>query len=194
MTERDPSFADERDQAPVNITDSEVILRRAHELIAAARTFPLSSSPMIDRDQMLELLEEATTRLPDELRQARWLLKERAEFLAKTRREADDILDAARAQAERMVQRTEVVKAAESRARSAVESAEAEARKMRRECEDYCDQRLASFEIVLDKVAKTVAAGRERLNSLGSTTMDSDANEAEELSEDDPGFFDQDRG
>jgi F0F1-type ATP synthase membrane subunit b/b' len=194
MTDRDPSFADERDQAPVNITDSEVILRRAHEMIATARTFPLSSSPMIDRDQMLELLEEATTRLPDELRQARWLLKERAEFLAKTRREADDILDAARAQAERMVQRTEVVKAAESRARSTVESAEAEARKMRRECEDYCDQRLASFEIVLDKVAKTVAAGRERLNSLGSTVVESDAEAAPEVGEDDPGFFDQDRG
>ncbi|MCU1345740.1 MAG: hypothetical protein JWL70_2006 [Acidimicrobiia bacterium] len=194
MTDRDPSLADERDQAPVNITDSEVILRRAQELITTARTFPLSSSPMIDRDQMLELLEEATTRLPDELRQARWLLKERAEFLAKTRREADDILDAARAQAERMVQRTEVVKAAESRARSVLESAEAEARKMRRECEDYCDQRLASFEIVLDKVAKTVAAGRQRLNSLGSTTMAGDGDDPEELSEDDPGFFDQDRG
>jgi hypothetical protein len=140
---------------------------------------------------MLELLEEAASRFPEELRQARWLLKERAEFLAKTRREADDILDAARAQAERMVQRTEVVKAAESRARAVLESAESEARRMKRECEDYCDQRLASFEIILAKLAKTVAAGRERLNALGMS-------EPEVV--DDPtadptaaGFFDQDR-
>ena len=93
-------------------------------MIATARTIPLSSSPMINRDEMLEMLEEALNRLPDELRQARWMLKERDEFLTKTRREADDILDAARAQAERMVQRTEVVRAAEQRARQIVEAAE----------------------------------------------------------------------
>jgi benzoyl-CoA-dihydrodiol lyase len=46
---------------------------------------------------VLELLDEALQRLPDELRQARWMLKEREEFLAKTQREADDLLEAARA-------------------------------------------------------------------------------------------------
>ena len=85
---------------------------------------PLSSSAMINRDEILELLEEANNRLPEELRAARWLLRERDEFLAKARREADDILDAAPAQAERMVQRTEVVRAAEHRARQLVTSAE----------------------------------------------------------------------
>ena len=63
--------------------------------------------------------------MPDELRAARWLLKEREEFLAKVRREGDDILDQARARAERMVQRTEVVKAAETRARQVIEKAAA---------------------------------------------------------------------
>jgi vacuolar-type H+-ATPase subunit H len=149
-----------------SITDSEVLLRRVHETIATARTIPLSSSPMINRDEVLELLEEANTRLPEELRQARWLLRERDEFLAKTRREADDILDASRAQAERMVQRTEVIRAAELRARQILESADAEARKLTRETEDYCDRHLARFEIVLDKVAKTVAIGRQRLTGV----------------------------
>jgi hypothetical protein len=158
-------MSDER-VPPINITDSEVLIRRAIDTIASARTIPLSSSPMINRDEILQLLEEAVNRLPDELRQARWLLKERNEFVAKTRREAEDILDAARAQAERMVQRTEVVKAAEQRARQILESAEAESRKMKRETEDYCDRALARFEIVLDKVVKQVAAGRERLGSL----------------------------
>ncbi len=62
-----------------------------------------------------------------------------------------------------MVQRTEVVKAAEQRARHIVEVAEADARRMRHECEDFCDQRLASFEIVLDRTMKTVTVGREKL-------------------------------
>ena len=112
---------------------------------------------VIDRDEILELLEEALERLPDELRQARWMLKERQEFLAKTRREADEILDAARVRAERMVQRTEVVRAAEQRARQVIETAETDARRLRHETEDFLDQRLGSFEIVLDKLQKTVA-------------------------------------
>ena len=59
-----------------------------------------------------------------------------------------------------MVQRTEVVKAAEQRARQIVDAADDEARRLRHECEDYCDQKLASFEIVLERTMKTVAAGR----------------------------------
>ena len=99
------------------VGDAETLLRRAIDIIATAPTMPLSSSPRIDRDEIIELLEEALHRLPDELRQARWMLKERQEFVAKTRREADELLEAARVQAERMVQRTEVVRAAEQRAR-----------------------------------------------------------------------------
>ena len=173
------------------IYDSETLLRRAIDIIATARTIPLSASPMINRDEIIELLEEAVNRLPDELRQARWMLKERHEFVAKTRREADEILDAARVQAERMVQRTEVVRAAEQRARQTMETAEADARRLRHETEDFLDQRLGSFEILLDKLQKTVGAGRQRL-SIGSTN----GHREDEDDEDDPtkGFFDQDRG
>ncbi len=151
-----------------SIGDSETLVRRVVDMIATARTIPLSSSPMINRDEVIELLDEALNRLPDELRQARWMLKEREEFVAKTRREADDLLDAARAHAVRMVQRTEVVRASELRARQVIEAAEADARRKRHEVEDFCDQRLASFEIVLEKVAKTVAAGRQRLNATST--------------------------
>src|SRR5207237_6676857 len=112
------------------------------------------------KDEVLELLDEALSRLPDELRAARWLLKEREEFLAKTRRDADDILDAARARAERMVQRTEVVKAAELRARQTIEAADEEARRLRLECRDYCEQQLAGFGVVLERTIKTDSAGR----------------------------------
>src|SRR3989440_11731951 len=173
--------------------ESEALLRRVSEMIAGARPMPLSSSVMINKDEILELLDEALARLPDELRAARWLLKEREEFLGKTRRDADDILDAARARAERMVQRTEVVKAAELRARQTIDAADDEARRLRLECEDYCDQKLASFEIVLERTMKTVAAGRTKLPgrplSSGSETP------AEPVDEGDDGqaFFDQDQ-
>jgi len=143
--------------------DSGVLLRRAIDIIATAPNMPLSSTPRIDRDEIIELLEEALHRLPDELRQARWMLKERDEFIQRTRREADEVIEAAKVQAERFVQRSEVVRAAEQRARQIAEAAEDHSRRTKLETEDFLDQRLASFEILLDKLSKTVATGRRRL-------------------------------
>lgn len=144
--------------------DTESLLRRVVEIIEGTRTLPLSSSVKLDnKDEVLELLEEACQRLPEETRQARWLLKEREEFLSKMRREGEDLVLAARLQAERMVQRTEIVREAQQTARRIIEDARDEARRLRLEAEDYCDQKLAAFEVVLDRTLKTVAAGREKL-------------------------------
>src|SRR5690606_18934253 len=146
--------------------DTEVLLHRVLELVDAARPIPLSASAKINnKEEIVDLLQEAIEALPTELRDARWLRKQREEYLAKMRADGDELLDAARARAERMVQRTEVVKAAEQRARHIVERADAEARRLRLECEDYCDQRLAAFEIVLERTMSWVSAGREKLQA-----------------------------
>lgn len=141
----------------------EELLRSAIESIESAPGIPMSASVRVNRDELLDILDDAVERLPDELRSARWLLKERDEYMARTRREAEDLIGEAKAQVAQMVQRTEVVKAAEARARRTNEDAEANARRMRREAEDFCDQRLASFENVLAKVQRSVAVGRQRL-------------------------------
>jgi hypothetical protein len=174
------------------VGDAETWLRRAIDLVANAPRIPLSSSPRIDGDELLELLDRAVDSLPQELRQARWMLKERQEFVNKTKREANELLDEARAQAERMVQRTEVVRAAESRARHVVETAESDARRLKLETEDFLDQRLASFEILLDKLSRTVATGRQKLSiGHGGDDLDMEADAAEADSAN--AFFDQDR-
>ncbi len=170
--------------------ESEIILRRTIDIVATAPSMPLSSSPRIDRDEVIELLEDALVRLPDEIRQARWMLKERQEFLDKTKREADELLGAARQQAERMVQRTEVVRAAETRARQVIDAAEEETRRLKNETEDFLDQRLGSFEILLDRLSKTVANGRNRL-SIGSEPPPSESEEPIEQ-QDVADFFNQD--
>jgi len=140
----------------------DALLVRLRHMIASARAMPMSASSMINKEEVLSLLDELSTQLPDELRAARWLLKEREEFLAQVRGEGDDILAAARSQSEQMVQRTEVVRSAEKRARQILEKADAESRQMKREAEDYCDQKLGSFEIVLEKTLGVVGAGRAK--------------------------------
>ncbi len=143
--------------------DTEEVLLTLRELIEAARPVPLSASSMIAKDEVLALVDEALDRLPEELRAARWLLKEREEYLDKVRHEGDELLDQARARAEHMVQRTEVVKAADHRAYQIVDAAQSEARRLRHEVEDFCDQKLASFEIVLERTMKLVSSGRTKL-------------------------------
>ena len=91
-----------------------------------------------------------------------------------------------------MVQRAEIVKAAELRARDIVDAADAEARTMRLQCEDFCDQRLAQFEIVLERTMKIVTAGRERLAAPVLHTGGQPIVELEEESESSAAFFDQD--
>ena len=101
------------------------------------------------------------------------------------------MLEAARVQAERMVQRTEVVRAAEQRARHVVETADNDSRRLKLETEDFLDQRLASFEILLDKLGKTVAAGRQKLSiGTGGVGLPLVGDNDEDPTK---GFFDQDR-
>ena len=173
-----------------HLGDAETLLKRAVDIIVTAPTMPLSSSPRVDRDEMVELLSEALSRLPEELRQARHLLRERDEFIARTRREAAEVVEAARVQSERMVQRTEVVRAAEARARHIMETASSESRRLKNETEDFLDQRLASFEILLERLTRAVASGRQKLSITGVETAVADESA---LETDESGFFDQDR-
>jgi len=146
--------------APVGVADLVAELRY---VIESARPLPLSASSTINKEEVLRMLDEIQGNMPDELRSARWLLKEREEFRAKMRREGDEIVALARNRAEQMVQRTQVVKAAEARARKVLETAESESRRLRLEAEDYCDQKLGSFENVLQRTLQQVGAGRAKL-------------------------------
>ena len=173
--------------------DAEGMLRQAVDTVSTARTMPLSASVLVDRQELLDLLQGVLERLPDELREARWLLRERDEFLATRQREADLLLDDVRAQAERMVQRTEIVRQANQVAQRILDDAREEARRLRHEAEDYCDQRLASFEIVLERTLKTVQAGREKLQALPPPLSDNaDGRPGADGTGEAEGFFDQD--
>lgn len=171
-----------------SIPDTEASLDQIREHVEQARSMPMSASVMVNRDELLGLVEDALAMLPEEIRQARWLLKEREEFLAKARKEAEEIIEAGRQQAERMVERTEVVRSARRTAERVVEAAEDRARAMRLETEDYIDQKLAGFEVVLDRTMAAVQKGRERLSLVVEAPVESAAVEGEEPG---AGFFDQ---
>jgi vacuolar-type H+-ATPase subunit H len=173
--------------------DAEHLLRQAVDVVNSAKPMPLSASVLISREEMLDLLEGALSSLPEELRQARWMLREREQFREENQREADALMEDVKAQAERMVSRTELVRQAKLTAQKIVDDADEQARRMRHEAEDYCDQKLAGMEIVLNRVLKTVVAGRERLQP-SLEEADPLQGFEEQIEEGEESFFDQDQG
>ena len=98
-------------------------------------------------------------------------------------------MDDVRAQAEHMVQRTEIVRQANAVAQRILDDANEEARALRHQAEDFVDTKLAGMEIVLDRLTRTVQAGRARLAapSVDTTPVVDTAGTEED------GFFDQDQ-
>jgi hypothetical protein len=176
-------------EAPDAAPTAEGLIRRAIDTVNAAKAMPLSASVLVSREELVEVLSAALDRLPGELREARWLLREKEEFLADRAREAEALLADVRAQAEHMVSRSEVVRQANLVAQRILDDANDEARRLRHEAEDYCDQKLAGMEIVLDRITRTVRAGREKLQATAPPPV-VEVKPAEEG--DEPGFFDQD--
>ncbi len=136
------------------------------ELILAvegARNVPLSSSVMLDRAQLLDMLYRLRDELPDELRAARWMVREREAFVARTNEKAREMLDRAREHSEQLVSESYIVKEAVEEANALVRRAEAEATRTRLEAEDYSDQSFEQTEEVLADLLAQVRRARADL-------------------------------
>ncbi|MGC8480367.1 MAG: hypothetical protein ACP5PJ_02360 [Acidimicrobiales bacterium] len=167
------------------------LLDEAIEIVANAKTMPLSSSVLLPRDDLLAILEDAVRQLPSELKEARWMLAEREEYLARVRLDADEILESARSRAESLVSKTEVVRQAQLEAGHILQRAKEESSRLRHEANDYADQKLASLEISLETTLRSVRAGRAKLAPKVTERRDQDGDAAVRQTED--AFFDQDR-
>jgi hypothetical protein len=138
-------------------------IQRLEDLVREAKSMPLSSSALLNRDEVLELIEEMKASLPEEVKQARWVVRDREELLAKARRDAERIVDDARAEQLRMATKEEVYRRAEEEAERVGTRADEDARRMRMEAEDYVDAKLAQFEIALQRLAEDVVVTHEAL-------------------------------
>jgi hypothetical protein len=168
--------------------DTETLLRHAIDAVASAKAMPLSSSVLVSRDELLDLLEHAIEVLPEELRRSRWVLRDLDALTEQRHREADALMDEVKVEAARLISRTEIARQAKAHAERVVADAEERGRAIIHEAEDFCDQRLAQMEIVLDRLTKTVQSGRERLRPRIETIEDVE----DEGAPDEGAFFDQD--
>src|SRR5918999_3409705 len=84
-------------------------IHQLEELIREAKSMPLSASVLVNKDEVLELVDGMRNTLPEEIKQARWVVKDREELLAKARRDAEVIVEGARKEQARLVSEDEVV-------------------------------------------------------------------------------------
>src|SRR6476646_7702574 len=103
---------------PVNsaqVMDVLVLIDKLDDLVHNAKAVPLTDQVRIDREEIYDILDQMRATIPEEIKQARWIVKERQEMLAEAKRECDRILGEAREQAVREASQTEIVRLARER-------------------------------------------------------------------------------
>jgi hypothetical protein len=124
---------------------------------------PMSASCVVNRGEVLGLLEEIRELLPEEFRHAQLLLADREAVVDEGRREAEQVIAEAVGERDRLTSETEIVAAARVKAEQIHAAALHEAERMRADVDDYVDTKLANFEVALDKTMAAVRRGREKL-------------------------------
>ncbi|NLU75049.1 ATP synthase F0 subunit B [Streptomyces sp. HNM0575] len=161
------------------------VQQKLDEIVTAvdsARAMPMSASCVVNRAELLAMLEEVRQALPGSLAQAEQLLGGRDQMVAEAQAEAQRIIESGHAERGSLVSGTEVARQAQAEAEQVLAQARQEAAEVRAEADDYVDSKLANFEVVLSKTIGSVERGREKL--LGSGPGSEEWNE--EYAEDAP--------
>lgn len=133
------------------------------QLVSQARSVPLSSSAVIPREEVLNLIRQIREALPAEHQQAQEVMNERERILTDAHEKSAFIVEQAREERSRLLARAEVVQAADREAQRIVQEARGEAEKLAHQADDYADAKLADVEVIISKLLRTIARGREQL-------------------------------
>jgi cell division septum initiation protein DivIVA len=143
--------------------DVLVLIDKLDDLVHNAKPMPLTDQVRVDKEEIYDILDQMRATIPEEIKQARWIVKERQEMLAEAKREAERIVKEAHDRQDRLVSGEEVTKRAEREAEEIIEDAHAREREIRLGAEDYADEILNTLEVNLSKFISAVQRGRDRL-------------------------------
>ena len=137
----------------------EELIGTLYEMVQDAKSVPFSSDRCaLERERVLDLLDEISNRLPGELKQAKTLVESRSELITSAKREAEGILKQAQAQARQLVSQEAVYAEAKSQANEMVRAAQDKIKELKQVTNDYVDDSLRRTE---EAVAESLAEIRE---------------------------------
>jgi vacuolar-type H+-ATPase subunit H len=140
------------------------VQKKLDEIVAAvsgARSMPMSASCVVNRAELLSMLEEVRAALPGSLAQAQELIGDREQMVEQARQEAERIIQTAHAERGSLISDTEVARRSQAEADRILAEARQEAEEIRAEADDYVDSKLANFEVVLTKTLLGTGPGTD---------------------------------
>ena len=161
MTVEEP----QHDQAPPPLPGKVLdMIEQLMVEVENARQVPLSNSVMVSQEEMLDTLARIQKELPEELRAARWMVREREAYIARTNETARGVIAEAKKRSDELVSESYIVSEAVEEANTLVRNAEGEARRIRLESEDFAERHLAEAETVLGELLRYVREARAELH------------------------------
>jgi cell division septum initiation protein DivIVA len=141
-------------------------LNELEELIENSGKVPLTRKVMVNEDSILDLLDRIRTTIPEEIRQAKWIIQEREKVMSDSQKEAMRIMENAQKQVEKQAEDSEVARKAKVVAEEIIAKAEQTAQEMREGARIYADEILGALQDRLNKINQQIEQGRSDLRAM----------------------------
>jgi len=139
------------------------ILETLEDLIEKAPSVPFSGKCLVDREEVLEIIKEMRLKLPDDIKQAKWVKDERQRILLEAQKEANNIIKDAENKIASLVDEHEITKKAYEQANEIISNAQKNARDIRLGTREYADSILNKVEDILKDTMEVLKMNREEL-------------------------------
>ncbi|PYG86847.1 hypothetical protein LY28_02667 [Ruminiclostridium sufflavum DSM 19573] len=139
------------------------ILESLEDLIEKSSGVPFSGKCLVDREEVLEIVKEMRLKLPDDIKQAKWIKEERQKILLEAQKEANNILKDAENKIASLVDEHEITKKAYEQSNEIVSSAQKNAREIRLGAREYADSVLNKVEEILTDATDVIKTNRKEL-------------------------------
>lgn len=157
------------------------LLDELEDIIENGRSAPFSNRVSIDKDEVYDLISELRVKLPNELKQAQWIIEERNKILIDAQREADQIVKSAEERLQRMIDENEVTKKAYDQAAAIIDSAKKNAKEMRLGAVEYSEGILSDVENRLKELKAVVYSESIKTDEYFGQTLNVLAENIQEL-------------
>ena len=139
------------------------LLETLEDIMERSKTVPFTEKTIVEKDEVLEIIKEIRLKLPDELKQAKWVKEERERILQESQKEADDIVKEAENRIIAMIDEHEITRKAYEQKAEIIETANEMSREISKGTKDYADNILEKVEVVLQEALKTIENNRKEL-------------------------------
>ena len=139
------------------------ILETLEDLVEKSVTVPFTGKCLVDKEEILEIVKELRLKLPDDIKQAKWVKEERQRILLDPQKEANNMIKDAEGKIASMVNEHEITKKAYEQANEIVAAAQKNAREIRLGTKEYADNILNKVEEILTDTLAVIKANREEL-------------------------------